>query len=161
MLLQYKNDEGIPQIKDTEIICARNLLSKANNVSDKLTSLKQSLTKISRILKGFNIPIEETLSGINKLKQALDAAARADNVETNEQKAEDVSEQIIVEPDIYINSGHSSSQMEVQEVIDITFDTNSDLETSEVFMDKWERCIEKEPKSAKAEGRPNSMILLH
>ena len=80
MLLQYKNDEGIPRIKDTEFICARSLLSKAKNVSDKLTSLKQSLTKISRILKGFNIPVKETLSEIDELKIAMDAAVQADNV---------------------------------------------------------------------------------
>ena len=130
MLLQYKNDKGIPGINDMEFVCVRTLPSKANNVSDKLTSLKQSLTKISRIIKGCKIPIEETMSGIDELKQAMDAAARADNVKTNEQKAEDVSEQIIVEPDIYIDSGHSSSQMEVHEVIDITTDTDSDSETS-------------------------------
>ena len=97
MLLQYKNDEGIPQIKDTEFVYARSLLSKASNVSNKLTSLKQSLTKISRILKGFNIPVKETLSEINELNKAMDVAARADNVETDEQKAEDASEQIVVE----------------------------------------------------------------
>ena len=96
---------------------ARSLLSKANNGSNKLTSLKQSLTKISRILKGFNIPVEETLSEIDELKKAMDAATRADNIETDEQKAKDVSEQIVMEPDIYINSGHSSSQIKVQEVI--------------------------------------------
>ena len=148
MLLQYKNDEGIPQIKDTEFVCPRSLLSKANNFSDTLTSLKQSLTNISRILKGFNIPIEETLSGINNLKQAMDVAARADNVKTNKQK---------VKPDIYFNSGNSNSQMEVQEVIDITTDTDS--ETSEVSVDIWGRRIEKEHKQAK--GHPNSIFLLH
>ena len=83
--------------------------TRATNISQKLTSLKQSLTKISRILKGFNIPVQETLSEINELKIAVSAAVRADNVETDEQKAEDVSEQIVVEPDIYIDSGHSSS----------------------------------------------------
>ena len=97
-----------------DFICARSLLSKANNVSAKLTSFKQSLSKVSKILKGFNIPIEETLSWINDLKQAIDIAAKADNVETNEQKVKDVSEQILVEPDSYFNSGNSNSQMEIQ-----------------------------------------------
>jgi len=158
-LLQYKNEEGNPRIEDTELVPARSLLSKANNISNKLTSLKQSLTKISRILKGFNILVEETLSEKDKLKKAMDAATPADNVKTDEQKAKDVSEQIIMEPDIYINSGPSSSQMEVQEVIDVTTNTDSDSKTSEVSVNKWGRCIEKERKPAK--GHPDSMVLLH
>ena len=80
MILQYQNNDGIPQIEDTEFVSARSLLSKANNVSGKLTSLKQLLSKVSKILKGFNIPIEETLSGIDDLKQAVDIATKADNV---------------------------------------------------------------------------------
>ena len=61
MILQYQNDDGIRQIEYTEFVSARNLLSEANNVSVKVTSLKQSLSKVSKILKGFNIPIEEIL----------------------------------------------------------------------------------------------------
>ena len=67
MILQYQNDDGIPQIKDTEFVSARSLLSKGNNVSGQLTTLNQSLSKVSKILKGFNIPIEDTLIGINDL----------------------------------------------------------------------------------------------
>ena len=51
MILQYQNDNGIPQIEDTEFVSARSLLSKANNVSGQLTTLKQSLSKVSKILK--------------------------------------------------------------------------------------------------------------
>ena len=99
------------------------------------------------------------MSGIDELKQAIDAATRADNVKTDDQKGQDMSEQIIMEPDIYLDSGHSSSQMEVQEVIDITTNTDSDSETSEVSVDKWGRHIKKEHKPAK--GHPNLMVLLH
>ena len=112
MILQYQNDDMILRIKDMEFVCTRNFLSKANNVSGKLTSLKQSLSKISKILKGFNILIEETLSGINDLKQTVDVAIKADNIKTTKQKVEDVSEQIVVKPDIYFDSGNSNSQME-------------------------------------------------
>ena len=47
MILQYQNNDGIPQIKDTEFVSARSLLSKANNVSGQLTTLKQSLSKLA------------------------------------------------------------------------------------------------------------------
>ena len=87
----------------------------------------------------------------------MDIATKADNVKTNKQKVKDVPEQIMVESDNYLHSGNSDSQMEVQEVIDITTDTDS--ETSEVSVDKWGRRIEKECKPAK--GNPNSMVLLH
>ena len=66
----------------------------------------------------------------------MDVAARADNVKTNEQKVEDVSEQIVVEPDIYFNSGSSNSQMEIQEVECIDLTTDTDSETSEVSVNK-------------------------
>ena len=64
MLLQYHNDEGIPRIEDTEFVSTQSLLSKATNVTHKLTSVKNSIIKISRILKGFDIPVEETLTEI-------------------------------------------------------------------------------------------------
>ena len=150
----YYNIEG------TEFVSAQSLLSKATNVTHKLTSVKNSIIKISRILKGFDIPVEETLAEINNLKQALNVAAGADNVKTDKQKIFDIPEEILIEPDIYVDSGHSSSQqMEAPEVIDIT-DTNSDdTETIEVSTDKWGWCIVKEPKSAK--GRQDSMVFSH
>ena len=80
MILHYQNDDGIPQIEDTEFVSARSLLSKANNVSGQLTTLKQSLSKVSKILKGFNIPVEETMRGLNDLKQTVDTAIKAENI---------------------------------------------------------------------------------
>ena len=141
------------------MVCARSLLYKANNFFSKLNSLKQFLSKVSKILKGFNILIEETRSGIDDLNQAVNIATKADNVKTNKQKVEDVSEQIVVEPDIYFDSRDSNSLMETQEVECIDLTTDTDSETSEASVDKLGRCIEKERKPAK--GNPDSMVLLH
>ena len=55
-------------MKDTEFMSARSLLSKATDVSHKLTSVKNSIVRISKILKGFDIPIEDTLAEIEDLK---------------------------------------------------------------------------------------------
>ena len=85
MLLTYHNDEGIPRMEDTEFVSARSLLSKATNVSHKLTSVKNSIVRLSTILQGFNIPIQDTLAEIEDLKQALNVAAGADNVKTDKQ----------------------------------------------------------------------------
>ena len=135
---------------------AFSLTSKANNVSGQLTTLKQSLSKVSKILKRLNIPIEETTRGLDNLKQTVDTAIKAENVETTKEKVEDVPDQIVVEPDIYLDS---NSQMETEEVecIDLTTDTNS--ETSEVSVDKYGRRIKKEGKPTKR--NPNLMDLLY
>ena len=103
MILQYQNNDGIPRIEDTEFVSARSLLSKANNVSGQLTTLKQSLSKVSKILKGFNIPIEDTLRGLDHLKQMVDTAIKAENVKTTKEKVKIMPEQIVVEPDIYVD----------------------------------------------------------
>ena len=65
-------------------------------------------------------------------------------------------EQVVVEPDIYVNS---NSQMETEEVecIDLTMDMDS--ETSEASVDKYGRRIEKEGKPAKP--NLNLMVLLY
>ena len=94
MILQYQNDNGIPQIEDTEFVSARSLLNKAETVSGQLTNLKQSLQKVSKILKGFNIPVEETMRGLDNLKQTVDTAIKAENVKTTEKNVEVVPEQI-------------------------------------------------------------------
>ena len=94
MILQYQNNNGIPQIEDTEFVLARSLLNKAEAVSAQLTTLKQSLQKVFKILKGFNIPVEETMRGLESLKQTVDTAIKAVNVKTTEKNVEVVPEQI-------------------------------------------------------------------
>ena len=156
MILQYQNDNGIPQIEDTEFVSARSLLNKAETVSGQLTNLKQSLQKVSKILKGFNIPVEETMRGLDNLKQTVDTAIKAENVKTTEKNVEVVPEQIQVEPDIYIDS---NSQMETEEVecIDLTMDTDS--ETLDVTVENYGRQIKKKGKPASR--NLDSMLLLH
>ena len=77
-----------------EFVSVRSLLSKAKSVSGQLTTLKQSLSKVSKILKGFNILVEETMRGLDDLKQTVDTAIKAENVKTTEKNVEVVPEQI-------------------------------------------------------------------
>ena len=65
-------------------------------------------------------------------------------------------EQIVVEPDIYVDS---NSQMETEEVECIDLTTDTDSETSEVSVNKYGRRIKKKGKSAK--HILESMVLLH
>ena len=146
MILQYKNNKGIPNIEDTAFVLARSLLNKATTVSSQLSNLKQSLQKVSKILKGFNIPVEETMRGLDDLKETFDTAIKAENVKVNKEKVEVTSEMIKVEPDIYIDSNF---QMETDEVKCIDLTTDKDSETSDV------------EKKDKAEYKLDSMFLLN
>ena len=156
MILQYQNENGIPQIKDTEFVSARSLLNNAEAVSGQLTNLKQSLQKVSKILKGFNIPVEETMRGLDDLKQMVDTGIKAENVKITKEKVEVVPEKIEVEPDIYIDS---NSQMETDEVECINLTTDTDSETLDVTIENHGRQVEKKGKAAKF--KLDSMVLLH
>ena len=87
MILQYVSDEGVPSIEDTAFVSARSLLNKVTTLSSQLNDLKQSLQKVSKVLKGFNIPLDETMKGLNDLKETFDTAIKAKNIEV---KAEDI-----------------------------------------------------------------------
>ena len=58
MILQYVSDKGVPSIEDTAFVSARSLLNKATTLSSQLIDLKQSLQKVSKVLKGFNILLD-------------------------------------------------------------------------------------------------------
>ena len=101
IILQYVSDEGVPSIEDTAFVSARSLLNKATTLSSKLNNLKQSLQKVSKVLKGFNILLDETMKRLDNLKETFDTAIKAENIKVN---AEVKPENIKVEPDIYLNS---------------------------------------------------------
>ena len=80
IILQYVSDEEVPSIEDTAFVLARSLLNKATTLFSQLNDLKQSLQKVLKVLKGFNIPLDETMKGLNNLKETFDTAIKAKNI---------------------------------------------------------------------------------
>ena len=87
MILQYVDDEGVPSIVDTAFVSAKTLLDKASIVSEQIHDIKKSFQRVSKVLKGFDIPLDETTKKMDDLKQSLDSTVNPENIKV---KAEDI-----------------------------------------------------------------------